>query len=212
MDRLRDREAFKRHSMVGPPEVWREKRQFQIDFLISQGLQPHHKLLDVGCGTLRGGIPLIDYLDAGNYTGTEVRREVLDEARKELERSRLTHKNPTLITSDDFTTLQCDTMFDYAWAFSVLIHMTDEIVKSCLGFVSSHLQPDGAFYANAGVGPRRDQTGHRGFPVIERPLDQYEDFARSAGLRVEELGTLKDLGHVTGRGGDMHQMLRFSPA
>ncbi len=77
--------STERHSHVGAPEGWELKRRFQIDFLKKQGLKPEHYLLDIGCGTLRGGIPIIDYLDKGHYYGIEVRDFVLDEGRKELQ-------------------------------------------------------------------------------------------------------------------------------
>ena len=69
-----------RHHWVGPQDLWRMKRQFQIDFLLRMGLQPDEDLLDLGCGTLRGGIPMIEYLHAGKYVGVDVRAEVLAEA------------------------------------------------------------------------------------------------------------------------------------
>ena len=72
----------RRHSLVGPPKLWKLKRDFQINFLKNAGLEPQHYLLDIGCGTLRGGIPLIDYLNVGNYTGIERRRKVLEEGGK----------------------------------------------------------------------------------------------------------------------------------
>lgn len=52
--------------------MWEEIGQLQIDFLKSEGLLPAHRLLDIGCGTLRGGRHFIGYLDAGRYTGTEL--------------------------------------------------------------------------------------------------------------------------------------------
>ena len=67
--------------------MWRKKRAFQIEFLIKNGLQPHHHIIDVGCGTLRGGIPIIDYLDPENYACLDVRATVLEElARKAAKR------------------------------------------------------------------------------------------------------------------------------
>lgn len=63
-----------------PPGQWRQKRNLQRSFLLASGLQPSHQLLDIGCGTLRGGIPLIDYLEKGNYVGLEPRKKALDEA------------------------------------------------------------------------------------------------------------------------------------
>jgi cyclopropane fatty-acyl-phospholipid synthase-like methyltransferase len=83
-----------RHALVGPGDLWESKRRFQIEFLLKQGLLPHHRLLDFGCGTLRGGIPLIEYLNDGNYVGLDVRLETLKEACLELEESGLASKNP----------------------------------------------------------------------------------------------------------------------
>ena len=68
----------RRHSLVGPPDLWEMKREFQIRFLRQAGLSPEHYLLDIGCGTLRGGIPLIDYLETGHYFGLESRQQGLD--------------------------------------------------------------------------------------------------------------------------------------
>ena len=58
----------RRHSLVGAGNLWKMKQQFQIDFLTEQGLSKSDLLLDIGCGTLRGGIPMISFLDAGNYS------------------------------------------------------------------------------------------------------------------------------------------------
>ena len=51
---------------------WSEIGQLQFDFLLESGLQPHHKLLDIGCGCLRGGIHFINYLEASNYSGLDI--------------------------------------------------------------------------------------------------------------------------------------------
>lgn len=119
----------RRHGMVGPAAMWKMKRDFQIGFLKGQGLEPHHRLMDVGCGTLRGGIPMIRYLNEGNYYGCDVRSEALEEARRELEDEGLTEKGAHLINSGDFDALQLDVEFDVMYGFSVLIHMEDAIVE-----------------------------------------------------------------------------------
>ena len=70
----------RRHGMVGPPYLWKMKREFQIKFLTDMDLKPDHYLLDLGCGTLRGGIPIIEYLEIGHYFGftEEELRKYLD--------------------------------------------------------------------------------------------------------------------------------------
>ena len=36
--------------------LWDQMGQHQFDFLKKKGLKPQHKLLDIGCGSLRGGV------------------------------------------------------------------------------------------------------------------------------------------------------------
>jgi cyclopropane fatty-acyl-phospholipid synthase-like methyltransferase len=114
-----------RHAMVGPPSLWEMKRDFQIQFLKSMNLKPDNYFLDIGCGTLRGGIPLIAYLYEGHYFGLEAREEVLDEGRKELHEAGLEWKSPMLFHCPDISQAIINRKFDYIWAFSVFIHMTD---------------------------------------------------------------------------------------
>ena len=199
-----------RHALVGPPDLWEEKRRFQFQFLTSRGLQPEHRLLDIGCGTLRGGIPLIEYLQTGHYTGVEARAEVLEEGRKELADSGLAHKHPLLIHAADPAQIQLEAPFDFAWAFSVLIHMPDEVVDAYMGLVSGGLAEGGEFYANVGLGDRPEGTW-QGFPVVSRPRATYERLAASHGLIVDDVGTLDTLGHQMGTG-DRMMMLRFTRA
>ena len=76
--RLMQSKEERRHALVGPAHLWEMKRDFQIQFLKAMGMKPEHYLFDIGCGTLRGGIPLISYLHSGHYFGAEVRAEALE--------------------------------------------------------------------------------------------------------------------------------------
>lgn len=170
------------------------QREFQIRFLKQVGLEPQHYLLDLGCGTLRGGIPIIDYLDRGHYFGLDTRQEVLDEGMKELVGSQLENKQPTLIAAPDTSSVKLDQTFDYIWAFAVLIHMNDAILDGTMNFIRQHLKDDGVFYGTVNIGTRPDGSW-QGFPVVARSLQFYEDACSRNGLRVEELGPLTDFGH-----------------
>jgi cyclopropane fatty-acyl-phospholipid synthase-like methyltransferase len=200
----------RRHALVGPARLWEMKRDFQTRFLKDMGLKPGQYLFDIGCGTLRGGIPLIDYLQHGHYFGVEVRATVLDEGRKELREAGLERKNPTLLLSTDISQLAVDRKFDYIWAFSVLIHMNDKILNDTLAFVSRHVAQEGYFYANVIIGER--QEGHwQGFPVVARPFDFYGQACVTNGLVVTDLGSLKELGHISNlEGQDSQRMLRIT--
>src|SRR5437870_1471595 len=104
--------AQKRFELVGPPELWEMKRSFQINFLRQFGLQPHHFLVDIGCGVLRGGVPLIEYLEAGHYYGIEARANVLAEGRRELAESKLEYKQPHLMVGEHLGELSLEREFD----------------------------------------------------------------------------------------------------
>ncbi|MEN8183957.1 MAG: class I SAM-dependent methyltransferase [Myxococcota bacterium] len=213
---LRDRTTGRRgtrHGLVGRPHLWKAKRQFQIDFLRAQGLEPHHQLLDLGCGTLRGGIVLIDYLDEAHYTGVEVRSEALAEGRKELAEAGLEHKRPRLVQCDDVSSLFLDQRFDYVWAFSVLIHMEDEILDACLGCVARHLDAEGVFLANVNVGEEGRPGAWQQFPVVQHPWEFYQTLARKHGFSIEDLGSLRELGDPerTRIEASARRMLRLRP-
>jgi SAM-dependent methyltransferase len=198
----------KRHALVGPPHVWKDKRRFQIEFLCSHGLRSEVHLVDIGCGTLRGGVPIIERLDAGHYVGVDVRPEIEAEAQAELRQHNLERKNPKLIFGRPLPEIRLDERFDIAWAFAVLFHLTDEHLDECFAFVQEHLAVSGAFFANVNLGTHAPNQW-REFPELWRPLAQYEETAARFGLSVEDLGTLMDLGDRSTVGGSQH-MLRFT--
>jgi len=201
-----------RHALVGPSQLWKMKREFQLSFLKQAGLLPHHYLLDIGCGTLRGGIPLIKYLEAGHYYGMEERKIALKEAISELREEGITDKNPVLIHSGDFKKTKIGRKFDIIWAFSVLIHLTDDLLSECLIFVSRHLKKNGVFYANINQG-EGSYGQWQGYPVVRHSLEFYQEQAKKAGLTTKTLGTLLTLGHNSGvENQDEQIMLKFTIA
>lgn len=197
--------------MVGPAQLWAAKREFQAGFLAGVGLKPGDYLLDLGCGTLRGGLPLIAYLDTGHYYGVDVRPEVLNEAQKELRAAGLGQKMPTITSVDDLGSTELGLRFDVIWAFSVLIHMDNEVLDGCLDFVKRHLSQTGRFFANVDT-IDREEGSWQGFPVVSRSMSFYEDRAATRNLSVRDVGDLASLGHVTGRRGDSHRMLEIRPS
>lgn len=208
--KLTARSSTRRAALRGPPDEWAVQRRVQFEFLTSHGLLPEHRLIDIGCGTLCGGIPLIEYLETGHYTGVEARMAVLKEGRKELAEAGLEHKHPLLIHAADPAQIELKAPFDVAWAFMVLIHMSDEIVDAYLRFVSQRMAESGEFYANAALGDHVHGKW-QGFPVLSRPLEFYQRSASSHGLSVSELGTLASLSDRIKRGGST-TMLRFTHA
>ena len=182
----------KRHAHVGAPELYKKSRDFQIKFLKDMKLMPEDYLLDIGCGTLVGGIPIISYLEKRHYYGIEKRPDVLEEARKELLASKLTHKMPVLL-SEDISSVNFERKFNFVWAYAVLIHLKNEILEDCFAFVSSHLSKQGKFYANVNIGNKKDDSW-KGFPVVWRTLDFYKKVGSSYGLTVQDIGSRQEFG------------------
>jgi len=182
-----------------------------MGFLLDRGLSPSDRFLDLGCGTLRGGIPIIACLDPGNYTGIDVRSIAIEEARKELDSyPELAAKNARLILSTGFDTLPDLGPIDQGWSFSVLIHMEDEISSRCLLYLGKNLRAGGTYDANVNIGDdNTSRLGKEGFPVVTRPIEFYQTLAADAGLEMQDLGTLRSLGHAFDVKGDDHAMLEF---
>ena len=199
-----------RHALVGRPDLWPMKRAFQIDFLRRQGLRSSDHLLDIGCGSLRGGAALIAFLDPGGYCGIDVRASVLAEAREELRREKLLGKRAELVLAPDMHVLDLGRRFDVMWAFSVLFHLSDPVLEGCLAMVARHLEEDGVFFANVIVGDAPPGEW-QGFPVAPRPLRFYRELARRHGLEAQVMGTLAEWGHDSGDPSqDSQCMLRFT--
>ena len=153
---------------------------------------------------------VIEYLNEGNYCGLEVRADVLNEGRKELKEEGLENKKPELVHFNDFNELHFDTKFDMAFAFSVLIHLDDDIAEKCFDFVGRHLSEKGVFFANVNLS-ERESGNWQGFPVMYKELSFYENFAAKNSLVVKNLGALKDLGHISNQPvADEQIMLAFT--
>jgi len=124
-----------------------EESGLQLRFLKKNGLQPDDTLLDIGCGYLRGGAWIIDYLEPENYTGIDISADTIQRG-KELLDDELEEKNPRLLVSDDltFTEFEADS-FDYALAQSVFSHLKRDDINECLANLPRVMTDTGRFYA-----------------------------------------------------------------
>ncbi len=115
--------------------MWEEIGKLQFDFLVERGLQPGHYLLDIGCGSLRGGVHFIRYLDKGRYFGLEKEASLLEAGRSvELKRYALEEKGPQLFEADDFdlSALPPEVRFDFMLAQSVFTHLPPQLIEFCV--------------------------------------------------------------------------------
>ena len=136
--------------------MWEEIGQLQFEFLVGQGLRPEHYLLDMGCGSLRGGVHFIKHLEPGHYFGIDRNASLLAAGQSELERAGVTGKRPTLATRDDFAAVNLGQSFDFAIAQSLFTHLPFNSIVRCIAEVGRVLEPGGRFFATffASPGPR----------------------------------------------------------
>lgn len=57
--------------------LWDEVGRLQLDFLRRQGLEPHHTLLDIGCGSGRFAVKAVPYLEPNHYFGIDLSPSLL---------------------------------------------------------------------------------------------------------------------------------------
>jgi len=129
--------------------AWDEIGRLQVDFLIARGLLPHHRLLDVGCGAMRGGVHAAAYLDAGHYYGIDVNDRLIHAALEvEVPQAGLQTKVPAanLHVTNRFD-VPFDTTFDYAIAISLFTHLPLNHVRLCLFKVGQVMKPGSRLFA-----------------------------------------------------------------
>jgi SAM-dependent methyltransferase len=153
--RYEDRAAIEREVAAGRHReaiggLWDSLGQLQFDFLIAQGLSPQHRLLDIGAGSLRAGVNLVRYLDAGHYVATDAHQALLDAGWDELAREGLTHKLPrsNLVASDDFDFSWTPMRFDVALAQALFCYLPLNALRVCLERLADVVVPGGRFFVS----------------------------------------------------------------
>lgn len=133
--------------------LWDQMGPLQFNFLLSKGLKPHHKFMDVGCGSGRAGRLLVNYLDNNKYIGIDHNQKLLDAFRSHTE-----GEYELIHTSSFCAPYHHDV--DFGIAQSVLTHLELDEVKSCLSRVADHFRPGGKFFITYFIpdGPQPFQT------------------------------------------------------
>lgn len=181
-DLMRLRAARDPRAAVGG--MWDEIGRLQFEMLREHGLQPRHRLLDIGCGSLRGGVHFIGYLDPGHYTGLDISEHILEAGRRLLPATLLSTKRPHLLCNTDLKLEElAGAQFDFALAQSVFTHMPRQDIDECLASLPGIMRPNGRFFFTAFLAEReRYEPGHENFYYPQHVL---EGLCRHRGWAVE---------------------------
>jgi ubiquinone/menaquinone biosynthesis C-methylase UbiE len=194
-------EAGEHRTFVGG--LWDEMGALQFDFLKAQGLQPGQRLVDVGCGALRGGVHFIRYLEPGRYYGIDINASLIDAGTRELAQLKLEGRAPHLLVNERFELFRFATHFDCAIATSVFTHLPLNHILRCMVEVRRVLQPGARFFATffeAPTSAHLDALPHSPGGIVtyldadpyHYSADEIRWVAGNAGLAAERIG---DWGH-----------------
>jgi hypothetical protein len=161
--------------------LWDRIGKLQFDFLIKNGLQPDHYLLDIACGSLRGGVHFIPYLEVGRYLGIDKEPDLIRAGiHNELGPKLYESKRPQFVISNTFEFAKFTARPDYALASSLFTHLPPVMINDCFKKLRTVIRESGVFFAT--------------FFEVDRPISNPEephDFGRFlyATQEIENFGT-----------------------
>jgi SAM-dependent methyltransferase len=175
-------------------ESWLRVGQLQFDYLIRHGLKPDMRMLEIGCGNLRAGRLLIDYLDCGNYYGTDISPDILLSAQRTIEAYGLQRKLPYLsLVSDLRLAFLPDSHFDVVHAHSVFSHSPLPVIDECLAHIGRIMTSGGMFDFTF------DRTTGAEHQVLREDFyyrtETLLDLARKHGLEAQYMADWEQTGH-----------------
>ena len=156
-----------------------------------------HRMLDVGCGTLRGGRHAIKYLNEGNYYGIDISPKAIAYAKQFVQQEGLSEKNPHLVVSEKMNLKFREfsgEIFDYILARSVFTHLKPEHIREYFEYIGDIMHENSVFYFTYTEGEAYGQIGRKGFCY---PFSFFESLAEEFGLKLK--GCSKEYNHPRGQ-------------
>jgi SAM-dependent methyltransferase len=177
---------------VGSPDRYDVLAGAQFSMLLDAGLRENHRVVDIGCGSLRLGRLLIPFLRPGRYFGVEpnewlVRSGFEQELGRDIERI----KQPRFRYVDDFSLDEFGERFDFAIAYSVFTHCYPDLALAALRRIAPTLTERGLLVATyvdrtRAMGARYQFAGNGAgwlYPkVVTYSWDEFNDVLAEAGL------------------------------
>ncbi len=149
----------RRLRFIGSGDFVGQGRKFVRYFVDLAGLEPHHHVLDIGCGVGRMAIPLTDFLDAtARYEGFDIMpsgiawsQHNITSRHPNFQFRTVDLTNPLYRSDGDdagrFVFPYAPDTFDFAFATSVFTHMLRGEIMNYLQETRRVLRPGGVLFA-----------------------------------------------------------------
>lgn len=148
---------------------WDEIGRLQFDFMRAEGLRPEHVFLDIGCGSLRGGVHFIPYLDKGNYLGIDKEELLVSRGvEHELGSALFEQKQPEIVITGAFEFSKLSKVPDYSLSLSLFTHLCSTDILECLTKLRGFVNPGHRYYATFFEGEQ--DSGQ----LVSHSLDHFE--------------------------------------
>lgn len=136
---------------------WEETGRIQLDLLQQAGLQPHHRLLDIGAGALRLGCKAVPWLDPGHYWATDASGALMRRG-WEVELAEKDRLPPAQLVEDaDFAFPGIPADIDYVLAFAVFTHLPPDHLARALPTIRTRFPALKRFLFTIFPEPHRDR-------------------------------------------------------
>lgn len=174
---------------VGPPEKYDLASAGQFSLLTALGLREENTLLDIGCGSLRGGRLFITYLKPGKYFGIEPEQWLVDQGvETEVGRDLVALKQPTFSNDSNFTLSSFGRKFDFMLAQSIFSHASQAQIRRCLSEAKKVLESNGIFAATFFPGETNYEGEEWVYPgCVYYTLEYFTKLAAEEGLACKPL-------------------------
>jgi glycosyltransferase involved in cell wall biosynthesis len=133
---------------VGYVSTMPEEGLAQLEVLKQLGCKPHHKVLEIGCGALIAGFPVMQYLNPGNYTGIDPNVWLATASQAiPVVAAVCREKAPRIYDCADFRTGTRE-QFDFILSHSILSHASNDQLTDFLAAAAEQLVPGGVLAAS----------------------------------------------------------------
>jgi hypothetical protein len=146
------------HPAIGPAAKAARGEREMIKVMLQHGLQRHHTFVDYGCGSLRLGRPIIEFLEPGKFWGLDLAQEFLEAGLDHVGSDLAAKKRPNLRVIDDAGLAAAKAARpDFIGAWHVCGKIPDQILDSFFGKVLGLMQAGTQVFLQFEDSGRREQ-------------------------------------------------------